>query len=110
MSARARWPPAFFGAFSSGFESRAFETGAFNLHQIAVIIGLWGVVISAVYMLRAYRGIFFGEPHRDAVAGTDPKFTLRIPVLLLLGALLITGFFPETLLGYIRPSMEALLK
>jgi NADH-quinone oxidoreductase subunit M len=95
----------FFGAWKNGPANLSFSG-----MQIATICALWGVVISAVYMLRAYRGIFFGEPHRDAVAGADPKFTLRIPMLLLLGALLITGFFPETLLGYIRPSMEALLK
>ncbi|HEX8311308.1 MAG TPA: NADH-quinone oxidoreductase subunit M [Chthoniobacteraceae bacterium] len=95
----------FFGAWKNGPASLSFSG-----MQIATICALWGVVISAVYMLRAYRAVFFGEPHRDTIAATDPKFTLRIPVLLLLGALLLTGFFPETLLGYIRPSMEALLK
>lgn len=27
----------------------------------AVILGLWGVVMSTVYMLRAYRNLFFGK-------------------------------------------------
>ena len=30
--------------------------------QLAMVFALWGVVISAVYMLRAYRAIFLGEP------------------------------------------------
>ena len=31
-----------------------------------MVFALWGVVISAVYMLRAYRAIFLGEPGKDA--------------------------------------------
>jgi len=27
----------------------------------AMILALWGVVMSAVYMLRAYRSLFFGK-------------------------------------------------
>jgi NADH-quinone oxidoreductase subunit M len=92
----------------------AWRNGPANLNlsgmQIATVFALWGVVISAVYMLRAYRAIFMGEAHGAAPTSTDPAFALRIPVLLLLAALLITGFFPETLLGYIKPSVEALLK
>lgn len=95
----------FFGAWSNGS-----ATLSLSGMQIATIFALWGVVISAVYMLRAYRAVFWGQAHREAVASSDPVFLLRIPVLLLLAALLISGFFPETLLGYIRPSMEALLK
>jgi NADH-quinone oxidoreductase subunit M len=94
----------------------AWRNGPANLSfsgmQIATIFALWGVVISAVYMLRAYRAVFMGErtQHETAPASVDPVFSLRVPVALLLAALLLAGFFPEMLLGYIRPSMEALLK
>src|SRR5207302_8204461 len=40
----------FFGAFKNGWEIERF-----HLFQIATVLGLWGVVISTVYMLRAYR-------------------------------------------------------
>src|SRR6266404_6183794 len=45
----------FFGAFQNGWEIERF-----HIFQIATVLGLWGVVISAVYMLRAYRKIFMG--------------------------------------------------
>src|SRR5438552_11286622 len=45
----------FFGAFQNGWEMERF-----HLFQIATVLGLWGVVISAVYMLRAYRKAFMG--------------------------------------------------
>ena len=46
----------FFGAFkpAAGLSAANF--------QLAMVFALWGVVISAVYMLRAYRSIFLGEP------------------------------------------------
>ena len=40
----------FFGAFRNGW-----EIGRFHIFQIATILALWGVVLSTVYMLRAYR-------------------------------------------------------
>ena len=45
----------FFGAFRNGW-----EMGRFHIFQIATVLALWGVVISTVYMLRAYRNTFMG--------------------------------------------------
>ena len=93
----------FFGAFkpAAGLSAPNF--------QLAVVFALWGVVISAVYMLRAYRAIFFGAVGKEAAAWTDPLKTLRWPVLILLAALVIGGFAPRALLGFVQPSVEALL-
>src|SRR5207237_2671613 len=46
----------FFGAFQKGWDMHRL-----HLFQIATILALWGVVISAVYMLRAYRSAFMGS-------------------------------------------------
>src|SRR5207247_894420 len=48
------------GAFKMGWEMERF-----HLFQIATVFGLWGVVISAVYMLRAYRKAFMGALARS---------------------------------------------
>jgi NADH-quinone oxidoreductase subunit M len=74
-----------------------------------MVFALWGVVMSAVYMLRAYRAIFLGEPARDMLTWTDPVKSLRWPVILLLAGLLIAGFAPGVFLAYVRPSIEAIL-
>jgi NADH-quinone oxidoreductase subunit M len=93
----------FFGAFkpAAGLSASNF--------QLATIFALWGVVISAVYMLRAYRAIFMGELGKDAPPWADPVKLLRWPVVLLLAVLLIAGFAPRTILAYVQPSIEALL-
>ena len=94
----------FFGAYKPAAAESA--TSSFRL---ATTFALWGVVISAVYMLRAYKAIFFGEPDKDRAVTADPVLALRFPVLLLLATLLIAGFFPQTFLTFIKPSIEALL-
>lgn len=99
----------FFGAFSSGFEANAFQTGTFNFHQIATIVGLWGVVISAVYMLRAYRKIFMGDLVSRWAGITDISQTYKIPLFLLIGALLVVGIYPQGFLHLVGPTLSRLL-
>src|SRR5205823_12293891 len=45
----------FFGAIQNGWEMQRF-----HIFQIATVLALWGIVISTVYMLRAYRWTFMG--------------------------------------------------
>ncbi len=89
----------FFGAFSAGTPI----PGGANNFQIATVIAVWGVVISAVYMLRAYRRIFMGPPvdRWKNLRDIDPLPKFCIAGLLLL--LLIVGFQPDLLLRYLLP-------
>ncbi len=70
--------------------------------QIACILSVWGVVISAVYMLRAYRDIFQGPPVKSTEAAKDLTFADRIPALLLVIALFAVGLYPNLLLNLLR--------
>lgn len=70
--------------------------------QIACILAIWGVVISAVYMLRAYRKIFQGPTVRTTETAADLTFADRIPVLLLAVALLAVGLYPNLLLSLLK--------
>ena len=54
--------------FFSGF---AGFTNGFGPVQIATILCLWGLVIGAVYMLRAYRNIFQGDLSKAAAYATE---------------------------------------
>jgi len=86
----------FFGAFSNGTAS------PYSATQIAVVCALWGLVISAVYMLRSYRAVFLGEmPERWA--GLKDIAGLRWPVILLMAVLLLAGFFPQMFLNLLKP-------
>ena len=94
----------FFGSFQKGW-----EMGSFHLFQWATVLALWGVVISAVYMLRAYRASFMGTmPERWKNLG-DLGRSLRIPLVLLIGALLWFGFFPQTIIRLVSPGLQSSL-
>jgi len=90
----------FFGAFSAGGEWPTI--GAF---QIVTVIAVWGVVISAVYMLRAYRKIFLGEMQDKWNTLPDLGFPAKSAVILLIVLLLVAGFFPPLLLKYLTPAL-----
>ena len=83
-------------------------TLSFSAIQIAVICGLWGVVISAVYMLRAYRQMFMGE-NSGTSSVSDPAPIIRWALIILLVALLVGGVWPRSYLSFIQPSVEALI-
>ena len=94
----------FFGAFKNGW-----EIGRFHIFQIATVLALWGVVISTVYMLRAYRRTFMGKLNERWSALVDLRPSLRVPVTLLVGALLCYGFFPQSLVRMITPAFRTYL-
>ena len=96
--------------FLGAFKDYAGEIGRL---QVTAILAVWGVVISAVYALRAYRNIFQGESPRS-IEGQEISHGWRKPSLLLLAALMIVGCFPNTLLRYLpsedSPRAEAVQK
>jgi NADH-quinone oxidoreductase subunit M len=94
----------FFGAFKNGWELEHF-----HIFQIATVLALWGVVISTVYMLRAYRRTFMGTPNERWKEIVDLRFSLRVPIALLIGALLCYGFFPQSFVQILAPSFRTYL-
>jgi len=76
-----------------------------------VVIAAWGgLVVGAVYMLRAVRGILHG-PLPERWAGIkDATWWRKVPFALLLAALLGLGCFPRLLTNKIKPSAAAILK
>jgi NADH-quinone oxidoreductase subunit M len=92
--------------FLSTFQSFEAAKG-FSMLQITTILSLWGVVISAVYMLRAYRKIFFGAP-ASGLFVSDPSLSQRIPMFFLAAILLVVGCQPSLLLNVIQSSITAI--
>jgi NADH-quinone oxidoreductase subunit M len=88
----------FFGAFH-----RNGNLNHFGTFQIATLLALWGVVISAIYMLRAYRAIFMGVPQERWSSLIDLSKNLRLPVTLLVAVSLWIGFFPQSFVRFIAP-------
>ena len=91
----------FFGAIRNGWEMQRF-----HIFQIATVLALWGVVISTVYMLRAYRSTFMGTMNERWGELADLGAGLRIPVALLIAGLIWFGFFPQTLVRMVTPTFR----
>ena len=87
--------------FLSAFKSYDGTTGLGPV-QIACILSIWGVVISAVYMLRAYRDIFQGPLVKSTISAADNTLADRIPAIILIVVLLAVGLYPNILLNLLK--------
>jgi NADH-quinone oxidoreductase subunit M len=96
----------FFGAFDPSVGS--ITNGLKNIHW-ATICGLWGVVISAVYMLRAYRHLFFGKP-TSGLFMSDLPSDQRFPYVFLAVVLLVAGCYPSFLSELVKGALVAVAK
>ena len=85
--------------------------GGWDAHRVPVICGVFGVVITAVYMLRVVRGTFFGpsKPEWAKVIDARTPFA-KLPYIVLIGALLFVGCWPQPLLRIIDASSRPLLE
>jgi NADH-quinone oxidoreductase subunit M len=81
------------GAWQAGFQWQA-------------VVSVFGVVISAVYLLRCVRDAFFGprNPRWDALH--DAHGLQKLPFAFLLAVLLFFGCWPRTIVGVIEKGVE----
>jgi len=97
----------FLGAWKSEFVLAG--TGLTVPGWIPVLAAVWGIVISATYLLRAVRGAFFGPPNprweelRDASTRRQ-----RLPFAALILVLTFTGCFPDSLVKPIKDGVSRL--
>jgi NADH-quinone oxidoreductase subunit M len=79
-------------------------TAVFGMSKILGTLTVLGIIISAIYGLRAVANIFFGKQSeayakriKASGAPADITWAERIPVLILLAALLVVGFWPRSI-------------
>jgi len=86
--------------------------GAWSLSKPFPVLAAWrGMIIGAVYMLRAVRQILHGPLLESGRSLTDASHLWRrLPFVLLLGSLLLFGVFPRLLTDKIQPSVEAIVR
>lgn len=75
-------------------------TSLWNFSPVFCALAATGIIISAVYGLRAVANIFMGEPD-DAIKGrfdsiADITFKEKVPAIILVVALVVVGFCPKT--------------
>jgi NADH-quinone oxidoreductase subunit M len=94
--------------------------------ELAIFVAVWkfspwvaagavaGVVISAIYGLRAAASVFFGSPTETfsrvlaQTAPVDLRWGEKIPALILLVALLFVGFWPRSLSAPLNSALQAI--
>ena len=83
----------------SGFisEFMAF-IGLFQAEPILAVIGTLGIVLTAVYVLRAILNMTFGSQAKELTI-VDLKLKETIPAFLLLGFIILIGVYPAILEG-----------
>jgi NADH-quinone oxidoreductase subunit M len=87
---------------------------AWPFSKALTALAVTGVVISAIYGLRAAARVFFGAPTAQfaKVAAERPPQDLRwcekLPALILLAALLVLGFWPKSLTTPLNATLTAL--
>lgn len=85
--------------------------GGWDRYPAQMICGVFGVVITAIYMLRFVRGTFFGESRRAFVHVRDASSVFaRLPYVVLVSALLVVGCWPGPMLRLIDTSSQALIQ
>lgn len=85
--------------------------GGWDAYPVQVICGAFGVVITAVYMLRFVRGAFFGEAKAAFAHAPDAATPLsRLPYVLLIAALLAVGCWPKPMLRLIDTASRPLIE
>ena len=85
--------------------------GGWDAYPVQTALGVFGVVITAVYMLRFVRGTFFGAPQSGFARVRDAATPFaRLPYVILIAVLLAVGCWPQPLLRLIdsgsRPFIE----
>jgi NADH-quinone oxidoreductase subunit M len=78
--------------------------------KVPAILAIWGLVITGVYLLRAVKDAFYGEIPARWRHLEDARTPLeRAPFLVLVGVLLVFGFFPQPMLDVIEQGVKPLV-
>ncbi|MBC2605960.1 complex I subunit 4 family protein [Pelagicoccus albus] len=78
-----------------------------------LFVAATGIIISAIYALRAIARIFFGDESEDFLevqkdhTVTDITWSERIPALILIVLLFFIGFFPKTISSSLNDALES---
>jgi NADH-quinone oxidoreductase subunit M len=94
----------------SGFisELQAFM-GLFEEMPIVAAVGTLGIILTAVYLLRAVLNVTFGELHENAKSYYDLKLWEYIPVVVLFAFIIGIGIYPNIIANTLQMTVDALM-
>ncbi|MDP6570169.1 MAG: NADH-quinone oxidoreductase subunit M, partial [Candidatus Marinimicrobia bacterium] len=95
----------------SGFISEAMcFIGGFSAFRTLTIIGTLGILLNAIYFLRAYQRIFLGplnETYKDLTDINKIELATIVPLAIIT---LVLGVYPAPLLNMIAPAMDGIIQ
>lgn len=94
----------------SGFVSEFLAfLGLFQVEPVIAAIGALGIILTAVYLLRAVLAMTFGKAEREFTGLTDMKFTEYIPAVVLMGMIVLIGVYPTVLSAPLETTLETII-
>lgn len=77
--------------------------------RVLSILAIFGVVITAIYVLRVVQKVFFGPRNPKWDHLTDAKGVEMVPIVILVGVLVLFGIFPSLLIDTINVGVGPLV-
>ncbi|RBW68739.1 complex I subunit 4 family protein [Bacillus taeanensis] len=94
----------------SGFVSEFMAfLGLFETMPEIAAVGTLGIILTAVYILRAVLSVTFGPASWSVKSGEDLKLTEWIPPVVLLGFIVLIGVFPAVLSNSLQATLELMM-
>ncbi|MCM2535750.1 NADH-quinone oxidoreductase subunit M [Neobacillus pocheonensis] len=94
----------------SGFVSEFMAfLGLFKAMPVIAAVGTIGIIMTAVYLLRAVLGITYGKAHREFTGVLDLKGVEIVPVVVLMLLIVLIGVFPSVLSSPLHATLETIM-
>ena len=96
--------------FSNFVAELMIFVGSWRSFPVIVGLAVFGILITALYLLRTVQHVCYGPLRGSWTELKDASgFFQKFPLVLLLGALMIFGFWPRGLLSLIQPAVASSL-
>jgi NADH-quinone oxidoreductase subunit M len=94
----------------SGFVSEFMAfLGLFKEMPWLAAVGAIGIIMTAVYLLRAVLGVTYGKPNREWAGVVDLRKIEGIPVVVLTALIVLIGVYPNLLGGPLQETLELIM-
>lgn len=94
----------------SGFVSEFMAFfGLFKEMPIIAAVGTLGIIMTAVYLLRAVLAITYGKAEREFAGISDVRTFEWAPILVLMGLIVLIGVYPNVLSEPLQATLETIL-
>ena len=94
----------------SGFVSEFMAfLGLFKEMPWLAAVGAIGIIMTAVYLLRAVLGVTYGKPNREWAGVVDLRKIESIPVIVLTALIVVIGVYPNLLSGPLQETLELIM-